>query len=545
MNRDAKALLLLAAVVLTTTLPFVRRAYFVDDYYFVTMAKGILQRPWRPYDFKSDDAGIGNVGWKRTERPRMVNPPLFHYYLAGVIALVGDTTWKLRVASLPFSFVALFSMYFLGKRLVPDPLTPALLMALTPAYWLTSYSLLLDGALVALLLVSLLVFFIGQEKKSLGWIVASGLLMGMTMLVKYSGVIVVMLAFSWQCLDAKRRSWKPGYASYLVFLIVQLLWGAWNIATYGQLHFLAALPRGMSAPSALVWAQKALVLGSFIGGSLLFVMLAPAMLWRKSKLWIAGLLLLAGGLYYLFSSRAGGFGGMQSTLLALFLTGSISFFVLMGRVMKPSMYKNDMFIMLWVFLGIAELVVVMPWTAGRYLLCVLPALCWVFGILVEESKWPRLWAVALVSTAVTGLLVAHADYAQANTILAMSNVLRERAADLEVLAPRPAHRWYYLGDTFTGYAPYLGPQGWEAAFPTTVFHRGDLLLRPRYRTSSWWALPRTLKLNPVLSEEFRSRNPLRVMDLQGSAGFYASVWGALPFVVTQHPLEQFDLYQVR
>src|SRR5579863_8613523 len=84
MTRDIKALFLLTAVMLATSLPFVHRAYFVDDYYFVTMAKGILQNPLRPYDFKSDDAGIGNDAWERGQSARMVNPPLFHYFLAGV-----------------------------------------------------------------------------------------------------------------------------------------------------------------------------------------------------------------------------------------------------------------------------------------------------------------------------------------------------------------------------------------------------------------------------------------------------------------------------
>src|SRR5207302_8246577 len=91
---DVRAVLLLSLIILATSLPFVHRAYFVDDYYFVTMAKGILANPGRPYDFKSDDAGIGNVGWKRGQRPRMVNPPLFHYCLAGVMLLFGDAIWK-------------------------------------------------------------------------------------------------------------------------------------------------------------------------------------------------------------------------------------------------------------------------------------------------------------------------------------------------------------------------------------------------------------------------------------------------------------------
>src|SRR5882672_3834181 len=107
MSRDRRALFLLFAVALGTSFPFVHRAFFVDDYYFVTMAKGILVNPGRPYDFKSDDAGIGNVAWERGQRPRMVNPPLFHYFLAGVMRVWGDAVWKLRTASLLFSLASL------------------------------------------------------------------------------------------------------------------------------------------------------------------------------------------------------------------------------------------------------------------------------------------------------------------------------------------------------------------------------------------------------------------------------------------------------
>src|ERR1017187_4394866 len=231
--KDVKAIGLLGLIVLVTGLPFVRRAYFVDDYYFVTMAKGILQSPWRPYDFKSDDAGIGNVAWERGQRPRMVNPPLFHYYLAGAIALFGDAPWKLRTASLLFSWVALVSMYFLGKRWVPDPWTPVLLAAVCPAYWLTSYSLLIDSALVAFLLSSLWVFVIGQERRSVVWTLVSGILMGLTVGVKYFGVIVVPLALSWQLVDPKRRKWMGGYLAYAAFALVQGAWALWNIMTYG------------------------------------------------------------------------------------------------------------------------------------------------------------------------------------------------------------------------------------------------------------------------------------------------------------------------
>src|SRR5579862_4452927 len=95
---DKNAMAVLACLVLATSLPFVHRAYFVDDYYHVTMARGLLVHPWRPYDFAADDEAPGNVGWERGQRPRMVNPPLFHFYLAAVMRVWGDAVWKLRTA---------------------------------------------------------------------------------------------------------------------------------------------------------------------------------------------------------------------------------------------------------------------------------------------------------------------------------------------------------------------------------------------------------------------------------------------------------------
>ena len=542
-SKDAKAIGLLALIALATELPFVHRAYFVDDYYFVTMAKGILQHPWRPYDFKSDDAGLGNVAWERGQRPRMVNPPVFHYYLAGVIRLFGDAPWKLRTSTLPFSLVAVIAMYFLGKRWVPDPLTPALLMVLCPAFWLTSYSLLIDSALVSFLLASLWAFVIGQERRNIAWILASGLLMGLTMEVKYFGVIVVLIALSWQLLDPIRRKWLGGYLAYVTFMLVQLTWALWNMATYGQSHFLAALPRGMDSPSLIAWAQKALVVAGFLGGGLVFILAAPIFLWRLSKAWVAILAALWTGLAMMFGSRAGGFAPDQAVLLSFFIVGAAAFFVVAGRTIDLS-DRRQAFLGIWAALGFLELVIVMPWTAGRYLLCVLPAIAWIFVLQLEKYGSPTVRRSVLGVTALASLLLAHADYVQANTIVRLADSLRLRVEEFQKLAPKPQNHWYYLADTFDGSQPYLEPLGWQNVLPHQKFQKGDLFLRAYYRKSSWWNVDEKMKqFRPIARLEVRSWNPLRVMDVPASAGFYASCWGALPWAVTNHPLERFELYQ--
>jgi hypothetical protein len=55
-------------------------------------------------------------------------------------------------------------------------------------------------------------------------------------------------------------------------------------------------------------------------------------------------------------------------------------------------------------------------------------------------------------------------------------------------------------------------------------------------------LPLTLKV--IREFDYPSCFPIRIMDNKGSAGFYASVWGALPFTFSNSPLERFHLYEV-
>src|SRR5947209_4020398 len=110
--RDRKACLLLAVLLLSISLPFIGRAYFVDDYYHITMAEWIAHHPLRPYDFIANDEGPNNKGWERGHPPRMVNPPLFHYLMAAVIRTWGDESWKLRMVAIVFSVFSLWGMYF-------------------------------------------------------------------------------------------------------------------------------------------------------------------------------------------------------------------------------------------------------------------------------------------------------------------------------------------------------------------------------------------------------------------------------------------------
>ena len=598
-SEDRWSLAWLALVVLATAVPFLHRPYFIDDYYHVTMAQGIMAHPLRPYDFIADDAGHGNVGWERGQAPRMVNPPGFHFFLAGVMALGGDTVERMRLASLIFSFLSVGCMYFLGKRFTKRPFAAALLMALTPAFWLTGYSLLIDGAMTALFLASLLAFMNGLDRRRISLIVLSGVLMALTFWTKYTGALVVLLCLWWQCSEARRRAWLPGYVAYPVAGLLVLLWGLWTAAMYGQMHFLATFGRGFHSPSIagigasffilgagyaralratrprfekLSWAlwglaaifflaglyhstsfgewlvhnyvDKWIVVYSFMGGSLVFLLWSFPILTHVSPKGFIGLVAGLAGIFTLACSNFGGFSVEQGFLLCLFIGGSAAFFFVLIE-QKALWRDNDRrFLLVWILLGVFELLTVMPWTAARYFLPILAPMAWLFADLVAEwGLWTR--RLVWISTGLMGLALALADNAQASAVLHLRSVLASRGSEWKSLAPKPQHHWYYFGDAFDGQQPYLNPLGWENIFPGDPLEPGDLVMKPRYRQSAWWRMPESVPMRIVLSYEARSWLPLRVMDVPASAGFYASVWGALPFVVTKDPLERIEIYQVQ
>lgn len=592
-----RALMLLTLVVLGSAFPFVSRAYFVDDYYHVSMAKGILEHPLRPYDFRSADAGHNNKAWEEHEAPRMVNPPLFHYYLAGVIKVWGEETRKLRTAILLFPLLSVFAMYFLGRRFTEHPLKAALLAAVTPAFWLTSYALLIDSAMLALMLLGLLQFFRACETRSVAQALGAGLLMGLCFLTKYIGVLGLFLFILWQAQSPELRRWRGGYAAYVGFLLVFLVWGIWGIATYGQMHVLATFHRGFHAThyagllSLLLWAtglyfyleetkwpvrpaflcwitalvlvifgfleqpqlqlwleryyvDKLIVVGSFVSGSFIFPLASVVIAWdvRKRVLGILFALLLVFAWVF---TRWGGFTSGQSFLLAGLIVGTLGFLLLVAATHDPMRDSTDRFLMSWLVVGMLELIVVMPWTAGRYYLLILPTAVWLFARLLERTRERPFWPITTAFTALAGITLAYVDYIQADAIVRLAQTLEGRRGQLEAIAPPSKTNWYYLGDTFSGSEPYLAPLGWKNAFPSDPLEKGDLFLKPFYRLSSWWKVPHPERFKPIFVVEMKGNPPVRVMDIPDGAGFYGSCWGPLPFVFTKHPVERFELYQVQ
>src|SRR6187431_2430327 len=98
--------------------PFLGRAFHMDDPLFLWAAKYIQTNPWNPYDLI--------VNWYGTEQPMsavMENPPLASYVLALVGLVAGLTEVPVHVAFLLPALLCAFGMYLVARRFCRDAVT--------------------------------------------------------------------------------------------------------------------------------------------------------------------------------------------------------------------------------------------------------------------------------------------------------------------------------------------------------------------------------------------------------------------------------------
>jgi Dolichyl-phosphate-mannose-protein mannosyltransferase len=517
---------------LLLALPFLNRAYFVDDSYFVQIGTWLKDHPREPYHFRADDAGYQTRGWEEDGFVRMVNPLAHHYYLALLMKLGGAQEWFLRLGCVLLACFSGFFIFEFARRWTASPLWATLIAQATPALWLTSYSLLIDATMGFCFFAALYFFIRCFEMDRWHYALLSGVFMGLTILSKYPGLLVIPVTASWLVLNWKKASRKwPALLAWVVGLSFLWMYSQYTAAMYGRPHILAASARMVHVYG---WA-KILSLVTFFSGCALVPLVAWGWAGLRRGL-MAGLAVFI--LIQIFSSRVGGFTITQSFLLGLWVVTSFLFTWAWLKNYSRWIYPRDYFLFVWTGGFILMMIVVMGWVAARYYVIVIPPVVFVAVRLVELT-WPaqndRILRGLLASLLIFTGALAYADYRQAETS-------RQIIHDTQRLSLDATRRHFYLGDSFTG--SYLKENGWVPCFEDTQFYVGDYVLAKEVTMPSIWFFRKPVPKTLVARFVYGTRFPLKVMDNRGSAGFYASVWGALPFTISSGPWETFDVFQI-
>jgi 4-amino-4-deoxy-L-arabinose transferase-like glycosyltransferase len=535
-------------------LPFINKAFHIDDYAFIRYSHMVGWNPTRA--MKLDFDYVGNV-LPNFLPYEMTHPPLLPYLIKIVRALFGESEVALHLAFLIFPLTALFSLLKLNRIFFPQAqLSPVILgvcFCSLPPLLVNAHNIMADVPTIALLLLSLAGFFDGFENGSYKMVYLGSAALTLTIFTSYQMIIFIPLLFLYALWKHKLN--LPVAAALLIPLLLLL---SWLMAIYNQYGYFPVIKSKLAGVEGNIAGEirKGLVPKTFVNKIFsILAILGAGMMWlvpfhyalkkRLGRFFLFFLLLLLAS--YASTSRLTGYPFALNIFLSAFVAlGLLSLGTIVWsvrqRMKQGDGSQHETFLLLWVFCVIAYGLVFLPHSSARYLL---PAFPPVLMLLLKDRSWSfsaparRIGLSFLLAGAVVfSLASAYSDYTYANSY-------RNFAAKVKKFRAGKGHHFdiWYIGEWGMHYymdkagARYLHASLNEPA-------RGDYVIIPEM--AGLWQPSQALQARLALLSEHRygSWLPLRLFNKRSQAGFYGHFWGMLPFAFSSEPDEVFLVFGV-
>jgi len=535
-NGAKHALMVIAAATLAMLIPFIGKAFQIDDPLFIWSAQHIVKSPADFYGF--------DVNWYGSSARMydvMQNPPLTSYYLAVAGTLLGWGEIALHFAFLIPALAAVVGVWQVARRVVDSPVLAALLTLVCPVFLVSATNVMSDVPMFACYVWAIAFWMRGLDEKrdSLLWLAAA--LTAASGLFKYFGLSLIPLLLVYGLV--KRRSVGTWIVPLLLPIAVFAGYDAITASMYGKGHLTGAMTYagGEKTPHPGSNAATTLLLTlAFTGGcavsSLLFAPLLTARRW-----WIALVTLVIAAAAVFVTGAAGVYGltgasGTQTFYLVqfvLFAAAGIGVFILTTSEAWRRRDAESILMLLWIG-GTFVFADYFNWTVAARSLLPLSAPVAILIVSRLETVRPRRIALSipLAIAAVVTLLVSAADYR-------FAGASREAAREIGLRYSGDGHRIWFEGHW--GFQYYMQLFNGSPADLKQTVHRKDLWIVPSNNTKPFDNKPPNFELETV---RIASGLPVSTMQGDSSAGFYSDFKGPLPYSFGRVPPEEFRVLRL-
>jgi len=410
-------------VVIFCLLPFVNKAFHIDDPLFVWTAQQIQKHPFDFYGFP--------VNWYTTEMPMFEvtkNPPLASYYIAGVASFVGFNEAGLHISFILPAVAAAAGTFHLARRFCSNPALAALITILTPVFLVSGTTLMCDMILLAFWVWSLFFWMRGIETGKKMDLLFSAILVSLTILTKYFGIAIIALLGTYAIFHKPRRL---GWILYLLIPLATMVLYQWlTLSLYGKDLLDSALTyvTEIENKSGLTFFHRCLVALAFTGGCFLPILFYSPFLW-SARILRVGVVAAVSFIVILYFSPAIGETSLRDKAgirwdliiaLSLMAVAGVSLLGLTWEEFRKNKNDDTLLLLCWVggtffFAGFVN------WSINaRSLLPMVPAV----GILIARSMEKKTagkrlsafrYLVPLLPSAFIAIAVTWADYTLADT----------------------------------------------------------------------------------------------------------------------------------
>jgi hypothetical protein len=550
-NRLALTAIALTVLFLSMYLPFLDKAFHIDDVYYIKYAKMI---GWNPLVAYPADFLVLGVVLRDFLPYEMHHPLLVPYYIKVTSALFGESETALHASFLIFPATVLFCFYLLCRRFFNRDngcVSAAIVLGCTPAYLVNSQNLMTDIPTIAFMILAFLLYDEAIQRKSNVLAYMGGFAISAALFTSYHIVVLLPCVFFYALYERRLNR------HIVISLVIPcaLLLGC-LLLIYQRHDIFPILKSNIdnSASGALsqinsgltfkVLIDKAINNLALIGTVGVFILplyhMAGNSFLRFMKIFFPLCVIT-----FLALSRYTGYDLSSNLLLSVITSfGALTLFEVLRLLIigKERLSRGRrVFLLVWIMAVLGYSAFVFPFGAGRYLLPIFPPVVMVLFANMGEINAPRgkaMLSAVLFLAVVFGLSSSYSDYKFAETYRAVA----DEVSALRNIGDRPVDAWY-IGEW--GMVYYMEKAGIRyLTADSTEPKRGDLLVwpeMPRYWKPS---VPLRPRLGVLKTIQYASSVPLRLFNRKSNAGFYCHHWGLLPFSFSKAPDETFLILQV-
>ncbi|MBM3814489.1 MAG: glycosyltransferase family 39 protein [Acidimicrobiia bacterium] len=500
-----RGLLLAIALLLALRLPFLNHPIQGDDVYYLEGAQHAQIDPLHPlharYVYQGSEVSMRG-------HP---HPPLNAWYLAALLALVGDVKEApFHAAYLLFSLIAVVAMWSLARRFSPQPVWATVLLITVPTFLVNGNSLESDLPFLAFWLAGMALWIRAVDAGRLTALIPAVGAFALSALAAYQSVALIPIAglYLWQ----RRRQWRPAWVVLLTPAATLAAWQLFELATSQQLP--AAVLSGYFQTYHLQRLANKASNAAALTVHLAWI-LFPGLLLRRGPVWALGLsgaAALAGALLL----------DPHPLFWLSFGIGILTLSVLLSCLRSAD--PDEQFLTAWILFFFSLALVVFFAGSARYILPLAAPL-----ILLTTRRFPTrpklLAAGFLVQLFLgLGLATANLDHWQGYKEF-VDSLPRETFENRRV--------WV---NTEFGLRFYAGAQGGLQILRGQAVRPGDVILSSKLL----WPIPVTTGGGtpaPLAERTLTSAIPLRLIGLESRSAYSHAMHGLRPFDISTKPFD--------
>jgi 4-amino-4-deoxy-L-arabinose transferase-like glycosyltransferase len=538
-----RQILLLTMLTAAFLLPFAGKPIHIDDPMFLWTARHIQGHPFDFYGF--------DVNWYGHVTPMaetMKHPPLVSFYLALAGALLGWSEPALHLAFLLPALAVVLGTHALAARLCRDPSAAALSVLVMPGFLVSSTTLMSDVPLLALWVWVVVFWMRGLEEKRTALLLAAGALAGLAIWTKHFGVSLIPLLLAYGLARERRLgAWALALALPVAFLFA---YHGIMFARYGQdpLVGLFAYARTVRSGEGSGLAHMGVTGLFFLGGAVLAPLFYLPRLWGRHALVVAAALVGALAVLLRFQGPLADLAAVASSRVhwalaaqgALFATAGGLTLALAVADVRRRRDAESWLLGLWLA-GVFLFASFINWTVNvRVVLPAAPAAAVLLWRALDDARQKRPmrsgfgYLAPLAPVFAIALAVAWGDQRLALSARTAAETLSARAA------PAQGTLWFQGSWGFQYYMERHG--GRRIDIGETHLEPGDIVITPTNNTlTSRFPEDHVRLLERV---DFPAVSWVGIFSMPLAAGFYTSIWGALPYAFGPAPPETYRVQSV-